>query len=101
MRWRLLRGVPDEEVQRLLSIARRRRFARQEVVCHRGDPADSMHLIVKGHFAVQVATPVGDTATVGIIGPADCFGELALVTQDARRAATVTAVEEAETFAVA
>jgi CRP/FNR family transcriptional regulator, cyclic AMP receptor protein len=100
MRWRLLRDVPDEEVQRLLSISRRRRFARQEVVCHRGDPADSMHLIVKGRFAVQVATPVGDTATVGLIGPGDSFGELALVTSDARRSATVTALEDAETFAV-
>lgn len=101
MRWRLLQDVPDEEVRRLLSIARRRRLARQEVVCHRGDPADSMHLVVKGRLAVQVMTPLGDAATVGMIGPGDSFGELALVTQDARRAATVTALEEAETFAVA
>ena len=100
MRWRLLHGVPDEEVQRLVSISRRRRFASKEVVCHRGDPADSMHLIVKGRFAVQVTTPVGDTATVAMIGPGDSFGELALITHDTRRAATVTAVEEAETFAV-
>ena len=100
MRWRLLHGVPDEEVRRLLSVARRRHFARQEVVCHRDDPADSMHLIVKGRFAVQVTTPLGDTATVGLIGPGDTFGELALVTHEGRRSATVTALEEAETFAV-
>ena len=59
-----------------------------------------MHLVVKGRFAVQVTTPVGDTATVGMIGPGDIFGELALVTHEARRTATVTALEEAETFAV-
>jgi len=40
--------VPDEEVLRLLSIARRRRFSRNEVVFHRQDPADSLHLISKG-----------------------------------------------------
>lgn len=59
-----------------------------------------MHLIVKGRFAVQVTTPLGDTATVGLIGPGDTFGELALVTHEGRRSATVTALEEAETFAV-
>jgi CRP/FNR family transcriptional regulator, cyclic AMP receptor protein len=100
MRWRLTEGVPDEELRRLLSIARRRRFARHEVVCHDGDPADSMHLIVKGRFAVQVRTPMGDTATLGLVGPGNSFGELALVTHEARRSATVTALEEAETFAV-
>jgi CRP-like cAMP-binding protein len=41
-------GVPDEEVLRLLSVARRRRFSRNEVVFHREDPADSLHLINKG-----------------------------------------------------
>ncbi len=101
MPWRLTESVPEDDVRRLLSIARRRRFVRQEVVCHRGDPADSMHLVVRGRFAVQVMTPVGDTATVGMIGPGDSFGEVALVTHDARRAATVTALEESETFAVA
>jgi len=44
--WRLLAGVPDEEVRQLLSLARRRKFKRGEVVFHRDDPADSMHLVV-------------------------------------------------------
>jgi CRP-like cAMP-binding protein len=38
-------GVPEEEVRRLLSIARRRRFSRNEVVFHPEDPADSLRLI--------------------------------------------------------
>ena len=100
MRWRLVEGVPEEEVQRLLSVARRRRFSRGEVVFHRDDPADSLHLVQKGRFAVKVMTPLGDTATLAVRGPGDSFGEMALVVEDARRAATVAALEEAETFAV-
>ncbi len=58
-------GVPEEEVRRLLSIARRRRFSRNEVVFHREDPADSLHLISKGRFAIRIMTPLGETVTIG------------------------------------
>jgi CRP-like cAMP-binding protein len=98
--WRLLAGVPSEDVGELLKIARRRRFARNEVVFHRDDPGDSLHLIQKGRFSIQVMTPLGDTATIAVRGPAESFGEMALIADEARRSATVTALEEAETFAV-
>jgi CRP/FNR family cyclic AMP-dependent transcriptional regulator len=98
--WRLLAGVPEEELRHVLAVAKRRRFGRGEVVFHRDDPADSMHLIATGRFAVQVTTPLGDTAMIGIHGPGESFGELALVLGGGRRAATVVALEPAETFAV-
>jgi CRP-like cAMP-binding protein len=98
--WRLLEGVPGEEVRRLLSVARRRTFRKGEVVFHRGDPADSLHLISKGRFKVQVMTPLGDQATVGIRGPGDSFGEMAIVGSGAKRSATVEALEAGETFCV-
>lgn len=100
MRWRLVEGVPEEHVRLLLSVARRRRFARREVVFHRDDPADSLHLVEKGRFAVRIMTPLGDTVTIGVRGPGDSFGEMALVAAEARRSATVAALEDAETFAV-
>jgi CRP/FNR family transcriptional regulator, cyclic AMP receptor protein len=100
VQWRLLEGVPEEEVRLLLSVARRRRFARGEVVFHDGDPGDSLHLIVSGHFAVKVMTPVGDTVTIAVRGPGENFGEMVLVGAEARRSATVQALEAAETFAV-
>ena len=93
-------GVPDEEVRRLLSVARRRRFSRNEVVFHREDPADSLHLISKGRFAIRIMTPLGETVTIGLRGPEDSFGEMALVAEGTKRSATVEALEEAETFAV-
>jgi CRP/FNR family transcriptional regulator, cyclic AMP receptor protein len=100
MEWRVLDGVPDEEVRALLQIARRRRFSRNEVVFHRGDPGESLHLIQKGRFSVQVRTPLGDAATIAVRGPGESFGEMALVGTTANRSATVTALEEAETFAI-
>ena len=93
-------GVPEEEVRRLLSIARRRRFSRNEVVFHRDDPADSLHLVSKGRLAIRIMTPLGDTVTIGVRGPGDSFGEMALVAERRKRSATVEALEESETFAV-
>jgi len=98
--WALLAGVPDDDVRELLRVARRRRFARNEVVFHRDDPGDSLHLIQKGRFSLRVATPLGDVATIAVLGPGDSFGEMALLAEEPRRSATVTALEEAETFAV-
>jgi CRP-like cAMP-binding protein len=91
--------VPAEQVRELLQIARRRRFSRNEVVFHRDDPGDSLHLISKGRFAVRVMTPLGDTATIAIRGPGDSFGEMALV-GGMRRSATVAALEDSETFSI-
>jgi CRP/FNR family cyclic AMP-dependent transcriptional regulator len=98
--WRLLEGVPAEQVRELLRVARRRRFQRNEVVFHRDDPGDSVHLVQRGRFALRIMTPLGDTATVGVRGPGESFGEMALVAEHPRRSATVAALEEAETLAV-
>ena len=45
-------------------------------------------------------TPLGEPATLAVCGPGDMFGEMALIGENARRSATVEALEEAETFCV-
>jgi CRP-like cAMP-binding protein len=98
--FRLLADVPAEDVRKLLSISRRRTFGKGEVVFHRDDPGDSLHLVVKGSFAVRITTQRGDTVTVAVRGPGDNFGEMALTAPEHRRSATVVALEAAETMAV-
>ncbi|HWQ23037.1 MAG TPA: Crp/Fnr family transcriptional regulator [Gaiellaceae bacterium] len=100
MHWPLLAGLPPEDVRELLAIARRRTFARGEVVFHQDDPADSLHLIVRGRFGARVSTPLGDSVLLEVLGPGRSFGELALVLEDARRSATVSALEDGETRSV-
>jgi CRP-like cAMP-binding protein len=101
MRWPLLEGVPEPDVQRVISIARRRRFGRGEVVFHQDDPADTLHLVAKGRFAVRVSTQLGDTAILRVMGPGEMFGELSLLgDEESRRSATVAALEPGETLSV-
>jgi CRP/FNR family cyclic AMP-dependent transcriptional regulator len=96
----LLADLPPEDVRELLAIARRRTFGRGEVVFHRDDPADSLHLIARGRFGARVTTPTGDSVLLEVLGPGQAFGELALLLPGARRTATVSALEDGETRSV-
>ena len=99
--WRLLEPLRADDREAFLAVARRRTFARNEVLCHEGDPADSLHLVEAGHLAVQAGLASGETATYTILAPGDYFGELALLRVDHRRTATVTALEPSRTLVVA
>jgi CRP/FNR family transcriptional regulator, cyclic AMP receptor protein len=96
----LLADLPADEVQRVLAVARRRRFARREVICHEGDPADTLHLIVSGRVAVMVTSAYGNQLAFNLLGPDEFFGELGLVAGESIRTATVKALEATETRAV-
>jgi CRP/FNR family cyclic AMP-dependent transcriptional regulator len=100
MEWPLLSSLSQEDRQEFLALGRRRTFARGEIVCHAGDPADSLHLVVGGRLSVRVSLDSGDTVTINVLGPGDSFGELALLSADGHRTATITALEDAETTAI-
>ena len=100
MEWPLLADLPPEDVRQLISIARRRTFDRGEVVFHRDDLAESLHLIVKGRFAVRITTSLGETALLDVLGAGEAFGELALLSPGSRRSATVESLDDGETLSV-
>lgn len=100
MKWPLLSGLSEDELQRVLSSARRRNFSKGEVIFHEGDPGDTLHLISRGRVAVKVTTPLGEVATLLILGAGEFFGELALLHTDKTRTATVVAVEPTETLSI-
>jgi CRP-like cAMP-binding protein len=97
--WALLRTLGEEERRGVIAAARRRGFARREVLFHAGDPGESMHLIASGWVAVSVTTPTGSTATLAVLGPGEAVGELALISPG-ERAATAIAVEPTETMSL-
>lgn len=99
--WPLLGAMGVQEREAFLALTRPRTFARNEVVCHAGDPADSLHLVESGHLAVRGGLSTGVTATFTILSGGDYFGELALLREDRRRTATVVALEPSRTLSVA
>jgi CRP-like cAMP-binding protein len=93
----LLDRLTPSERSEVLRVAVRRRYKANETVFHYGDRGDTLHLIVRGRAVVQVDTPDGDTATLAVLGPGQCFGELALL-GSGFRSASVTAFEDLETL---
>jgi CRP/FNR family cyclic AMP-dependent transcriptional regulator len=98
VKWKILEGLPEDEVGKLLSHARRRRFSRGETLFHEGDPGATVHLVAKGRIAVRVTTPMGEVATVELVLPGDVVGELALLSPEGMRGATAVALEQTETL---
>ena len=99
MEWELFAGAPPEDVQRVLGVARRRRFDRAEVVFHQDDLAESLHLVASGRFALTRRTGLGEEALLAIRQGGEAFGELALISEQ-RRSATASALEAGETLSV-
>ena len=91
--WDLLEGLDEADRQLVLSAATRRRYGRREVLFSEGDPGESLYLLETGRVAVRITTPAGDTATLTVLGPGQCFGEMALMKRSAERTATVIALE--------
>jgi CRP-like cAMP-binding protein len=97
--WSLLDGLTPEERRGVLAAGRRRRFARREVLFHRGDPGEAVHLIVSGTDADYITTPTGSTAIFAVFGPGEAVGEMALI-EAGERTATAIAVEASETLSL-
>ena len=100
MNWPILSSLSEEDRRRVLASTRRRKFGRREILFHEGDPGDTLHLIDKGRLAVRITTPLGDVATLHVVGPGDVVGEMAVIHDGGRRTATVMALEPAETLSL-
>lgn len=65
-------------------------FADGEVVLKQGDKGDEFYIILEGKAVVTQTNDKGETGQVAELGEAQYFGEIALLTNDTRKA-TVTA----------
>jgi len=100
VKWRLLETLDEADVTRVLEETTTRRFRRGDVVFHEGEHGDVLHLIASGSASVHVSTPLGDVATIRVLGPGDAFGEMSLVDPVSVRSATIVALEPLETRAL-
>lgn len=75
---------PEERVGVARAMARRR-FAAGEVILRQGDAGDSLFVVDQG----EVAVDVDGGPAVARLGPGQFFGEMSLLTGEARRATVV------------
>ena len=95
----ILEDLDEADTRSVIAASRRRRYKRGEAICREGDPGDTLHLVDRGHVAIRVTTPAGDTATMRVTGPGSHFGEMAVLELVAR-SATVMAIDAVETLSI-
>ena len=81
----------------LVRQLRRRRFRRNEVIFHQGDPGDALHVVAAGAVKIVLPSTEGEEAIIATLRPGDFFGELAIL-DGAPRSATAVALESCETL---
>ena len=95
----LLARLPDDDLKALASRGRVRRFNAGTTIFHEGDPGDAIYVVVDGRIRMTRLSGSGTEATLALIGPGDCTGELSLF--DGRpRSATGTTMVATRAFVV-
>jgi CRP/FNR family cyclic AMP-dependent transcriptional regulator len=95
----LFREADPDVLHSLARSLRRRRFRRNEVIFHQGDPGSALHIVVSGAVKILLPSAEGEEAIIATLRPGEFFGELALLDGEPR-SATATALEPTETLAL-
>lgn len=67
-----------------------------DIIFLEGQPADRAYIILKGHAEVVIQGPSGDLVPINRMIPGELFGEIALLTDQKTRTATVMAADRCE-----
>jgi CRP-like cAMP-binding protein len=82
----LFRGLSDDQYRRLLNICTLRTIKKESFLCHEGDGADELFVLVKGKFKVLISGSI----LVNFISPMGLVGEIGVFT-NVKRSASVLA----------
>jgi CRP/FNR family transcriptional regulator len=86
----LFSQLSSEALEELARSTRVRSYPRGHILCHEGDPGDSLIVLESGQLRVSRYSAAGDEAVLAVVEPPAVVGELALL-DGAPRDATVIA----------
>jgi CRP-like cAMP-binding protein len=95
----LFAELDDRELGTIASVARSRRYAKDDVVFHADESGDVFCLIKEGQVKITMISPEGKEIILSMLGPGDFFGEMALLDNEPR-SATVIATEPLEVLTI-
>jgi CRP/FNR family transcriptional regulator, cyclic AMP receptor protein len=91
----LLRGMNNTELARLASVCEERQLAAGTTIFIENMPGESLFLIRRGAVRISRMFAEGNEKVLIVLGPADVFGEMAVI-DGLPRAATARVVDDAE-----
>jgi len=92
-------GLPDNALDVLVRKGHTKRFAKGDTICRRGDPGDSVMVVLSGRLKITNVTMDAKEVVLNFIGPGDINGEIAAL-DGKERTADVIALEPGELFVV-
>jgi len=96
----VFRDMPQKMVEEISRIAETRVLPPRTVIFERGDPGDSFWVIRSGRVRVFRSDNEGVEISLSKLGPGQSFGEMALLTGEAR-SASVETLEETQLMVLA
>ncbi len=93
----IFKGLDDQEVHDLMSVAKKRTFRSGEVIFHRDDPGQVLYIIKEGKVKICLISPDGQEISLVVFGRGEYFGDLALL-DGLPRSADAIALEKVECY---
>jgi CRP-like cAMP-binding protein len=95
----LLGGLPDATLDGLIRKGHRRRFAKGEIIYRRGEPGDSLMVILSGRVKIANVSADMREVVLSFLGAGEVVGEMAVL-ESKRRTADTVALEDTEAFVI-
>ncbi len=96
---RLLGSLPARDLEAAIAVSRLRAFRRGQIVFTRGDPGDTLIVVITGRVKVVVRSADGGELTLAIIPAGGVFGELSIA-DGGPRSADAETLEECQLLLV-
>jgi CRP-like cAMP-binding protein len=93
---RLFDGLPDQELNKVISLMKPIKCLKGEEICREGSSDDRLFVVALGSVRATRRVEGAEEAPVATIGTHSYFGELALASPEHKRSATITALEDSE-----
>jgi CRP/FNR family transcriptional regulator, cyclic AMP receptor protein len=91
----LLRSAPEQDLRAVAAVSRLRSFRRGQVVFTRGDPGETVIVVVSGRVKVTIRSADGGELTLAILHPGGLMGDLNVV-DGGPRSADAETLEESQ-----
>lgn len=94
-----LGGLPDAALDTVILRGHVKHYSKGETICHRGDPGDSVMMILNGRVKITNINSDGKEIVLNFLGVGDLSGEIAVL-DGKERTANAVALENSELFVV-
>ena len=86
-------GLKEKDLKKIHQLAMEKTVRRGEYVFLRGTFGKVLYIVIEGLIKIEQPTERGKVKTLALLGPGECFGEMAIIT-NLPRSASAIALEE-------